>query len=89
MTTDDQRPSLVQAGWAIYSRDGELIGEALGADSDRFLVMATDGSERRLEIPVELVLEEEPGEMRARISLDEQEVGADHDEITSIPRTRE
>jgi hypothetical protein len=87
-TLDGPRPSLVQAGWAIYSKDGELIGEVLGADHERFLLADLDRSDHRLEVPIALVLEEEPAEMRARISLDEQEIGADHDAITPIPRTR-
>jgi hypothetical protein len=33
--TDRMRSSLVQVGWAIFSRDGEYLGDVLGAVHDR------------------------------------------------------
>lgn len=84
--TERMRPSLVQAGWAIFSRDGEYLGDVLGADQDRLLLPEPGEPEGRLELPTDLVLEEEPAEMRARISLDEAEVNAAHERIGPIPR---
>lgn len=85
--TDVVRPTLVQAGWAIYSQDGAFMGEVLGADRDRFLLRAAIGSELRLEIPTKLIIEEEPNEMRARVGLDEGEISAEHEAIAPIPRS--
>lgn len=84
--TDRVRPSLVQAGWAIYSRDGGYLGDVLGADRDRLLLPQPENPRGRLELSTELVLEEEPAEMRARISLTEDEVSPRHEQIEPIPR---
>ncbi len=84
--TDDVRPTLVQAGWAVYSKEGTFVGEVLGADERRFLLQDGQGSERRLEIPTEFITEEEPLEMRARISLAANEIGVGHEDIAAIPR---
>lgn len=81
-------PVLVQAGWEVLSRDGESLGEVLGADRVRFLVREDDHATRRLEIPTDLVVEQEPAEMRARIAIDANEVSAEHAAITRIPRER-
>lgn len=82
--SDMVRPSLVQSGWAIYSRDGAYLGDVLGADRDRFLLREPTDPDARLELSTELVLEEEPAEMRARISLAEDEVHVRHEHIRSI-----
>ena len=63
---DAPDPVLVQAGWEVLSRDGKSLGEVLGADRDRFLIREADHATRRLEIPTELVVEQEPAEIRAR-----------------------
>lgn len=85
--TDVVRPTLVQAGWAIYSQDGVFVGDVLGADQDRFLLREEDGSELRLQVPMELIIEEEPNEMRARVGLDEDEINAEHEGIALISRS--
>ncbi len=90
MELHDDTPDLVlvQAGWEVLSRDGESLGQVLGADKDRFLIRDDDHASRRLEIPTALIAEQEPGEMRARIAIDANEVSAEHAAITRIPRER-
>lgn len=84
--TDRMRSSLVQVGWAIFSRDGEHLGDVLGAVHDRLLLPEPGEPEGRLELPTALVLDEDPVEMRARISLDAAEVGAALERDGSMPR---
>lgn len=83
---EQEQPSLVQAGWDIYCRDGGYLGMVLGADERRFLLPRPEARDERLEFDTELVIEEEPSEMRARISLERSEISDRHEHIGRIPR---
>ena len=85
-TTATPATSLVQAGWTVFSRDGEALGEVLGADERRFLLRDGDHPTRRLELSTELIVDLDAADMRAHLALDASEVTADHASIDRIPR---
>jgi hypothetical protein len=85
-TTGSPASGLIQAGWTVFSRDGEALGEVLGADERRFLIRDGDHPTRRLEISIELVADLDAADMRARLDVDANQVTAEHGAITRVPR---
>lgn len=70
---DHERPhSSVLAGWHIYSRDGESLGEVIGADADRFLIRGQ--GPYRLQLSTDTIVEQDQDDMCARISIATAEV---------------
>lgn len=66
-STDQRDVVLVQPGWHIYSRDGESLGEVLQVNQD---TVDLDRSGSRIKLSTDLLVEQEEGEMRARLSVD-------------------
>ena len=68
---------LVQAGWHIYSKDGEMLGEVIVVNEQLMHIhLEGTGDERSLELGTDTIIEQDEPEMRARISLTADEVTA-------------
>lgn len=69
--------ALVQAGWDIYSKDGQRLGEVI-AVNDTLMHLRLEGTadDRSLEVGTDTIIEQDQTEVRARISLAADEVAA-------------
>lgn len=60
----------VQPGWHVFSRRGEALGEVIAVDGKDILLRGVGPGAPRYLIQADALIEQEEAEMRARVSLD-------------------
>jgi hypothetical protein len=65
---------LAQTGWRISDRDGDIVGTVVGRDGTSMKVDLEGGAGGHLEIPTQLIAEEDEGHMQATLAVSSDEL---------------
>jgi len=65
---------LVQTGWRIRDKDGDVIGMVVGRDGTTMKVDVEGGNGEQVAIPTQLIVEEDEDHMRATLAVTSDEL---------------
>jgi hypothetical protein len=65
---------IVQTGWRISDKDGDVVGMVVGRDGTSMTVDLAGGGGERVTIPTQLIAEEEEDGMRATLAVSSDEL---------------
>jgi hypothetical protein len=65
---------LVQTGWRVSDKDGDVIGMVVGRDGTSMKVDLEGGAGDQLEIPTQLIAEEDESQMQATLAVTSSEL---------------